>query len=96
MRILGNAKEDGNGSGGIIVHLNYAEAHILSELQDALEGKCWSIRLDMDLPRDKEIDKALLAVYQFAKANFAINELSQTVEQLSIIVKGKQDKLDEN
>lgn len=86
MKVLGNAKEDGNGSGGIIVHLNYAEASILKQLQDVVDGKEWSMRLNRDIPEDKNIDKSLLLV------NYSINVLREVINRLNVIVNGEFDE----
>lgn len=92
MKVLGNAKEDGNGSGGIIVHLNYAEASILKQLQDVVDGKEWSMRLNRDIPEDKNIDKSLLSVYQFVLVNYSINGLKEIINRLNVIVNGEFDE----
>lgn len=97
MKILGHSNKT---PGNIIVELSSAEAHTLTLLESALSGDTydWSHRIGIDLPKEREFDKAFQAVYRFTQANFAINELGRTIATLDDIVNGskQQDLLKDN
>jgi len=107
MRTIGRIelKHDNNGTvynaeyvDGLIVELTRREVYLLKLLQDACEGRSWTldrmIKEFNDRPEDANMEDLFGLVWTYTQSRFAINTFKAMVTQLDETI-NRLDKIEE-